>query len=136
MILQWLVTISFLNLYQQMKKVAIREQEEFKERHGLVASKAKRRKSTYVENPAELHSDDDDNRDSNAPDPKKRKKNASELSDGIPATKQITIQPKSPIKSPIKSPTKASQSNDIDEANKNKKKKKKKRDLYDVDGTH
>lgn len=113
-----------------MKKVATKEQEEFKERHGLVAPKAKRRKSVYVEQPAEIHSDDDDDvRGKRAPNPKKRKvsiSNASESSDGVLQTKQITIQPKSSIKSPTKLNPMQMTSNDIDEADKKKKKKKKK----------
>lgn len=109
-----------------MKKVANKEQEEFKERHGLVAPKAKRRKSVYVEHPAEVISDDDDDRGKIAPSPKKRKisiSNDSQSSDGVAPTKQITIEPKSPIKSPTKLNPMQIASNDIDEGNKKKKKK-------------
>lgn len=120
------------NSCQQMKKVANKEQDEFKERHGLVASK--RRKSTYVEHPTTVLSDDEDNEDGGkiAPSPKKRKislSNASESSGGIPPTKQITLQPKSSSKSTPKSNLSLVidhvASNNVDEANKTKKKKKK-----------
>lgn len=93
-----------------------------------MAPKAKRRKSVYVEHPAEVISDDDDDdRRKIAPSPKKRKisiSNESESSDGVAPTKQITIEPKSPIKSPTKLNPMQIASNDIDEGNKKKKKKK------------
>lgn len=101
-----------------MKIVAIKEQDDFKARHGLVAQKAKRRKSVYVEKPAEVNSDDDADSEKNASLKQKKRKisNTSETSDDVKPTKQITIQPKSPIQSPIKSI-------DIDETAKKKKKK-------------
>lgn len=103
-----------------MKKVANKEQDDFKERHGLVA--VKRRKSTYVENA--VFSDDNES-------PKKRKiSNGSESSGGVPPTKQITLQSKSSSKSTPKSNLSLVidevASND-DETNKTKKNKKKKK---------
>lgn len=113
----------------------MKEQEDFKARHGMVAQKVKRTKSIYVEQPPAVHSNDDDDDDAEkigSPKQRKRKMlSASETSDDVPPTKQITIPPKSPTKSPIKSPIKSSAidqiaSNDSDdEINKRKKKKKK-----------
>lgn len=88
-----------------MKQEALAEHEQFRQRHGLGTQKGKRRKSIYVEQPAELSSDKDDG-GQNAPKPKKPKlssPNADESSDSEPPTKQITAKSKSPIKSPVKS---------------------------------
>lgn len=120
-----------------MKQVALKEQEQFNERHGLVAQKGKRRKSIYVEHPIELRSDEEDDREKIAFKPMKRKisiSNAIESSDDEPRTKQITIHPKSSIKSPTKlipvvTTNDQTECKDIDETNKKKKKKKKLKSL-------
>lgn len=76
-----------------MKEKALQEQDAFNERHGMTPQKSKRRKSTYVERPPEIKSEDEELETV----PKKRKISASiESSSDETNTKQIQI--KLPIK--------------------------------------
>lgn len=105
-----------------------------------MALKGKRRKSVYVEQPPEVHStDDDDTVKLVSPKQKKRKlaSDTSETSDDVQPTKQITIQPKSPIKSPTKhSLIEQPASIEIDDTINKKKKKKKKLESLSESSEH
>lgn len=108
----------FLQLAQEVTK----QQNEFNERHGIVPQKVQRRKSVYIEQLIEMHSDEEndekdnevdkavDNRDENKEKsplltPIKRKhsnSNGNEFSDDEPPTKKITTRRKPQIKMPFK----------------------------------
>lgn len=91
-----------------MKQEAIKEQQEFNRRHGLVPPN--RRKSTYVERSAIPESDGEENEEKPSITPKKRKLSQTNDNGSVedePAEKKPNIRRRAQIKLPVKRQTKA-----------------------------